>query len=205
MDAPEQPRLYLATPAVFDVQSFPDVIARVLDSADIACVRLALAGRDEDMLGRSADALRDLTIERDIPLVIDDHVVLAERHALDGVHLTDGAKSVRAARKALGPDGIVGAFCGQSRHDGMNAGEAGADYISFGPVGGMLGDGARAETELFQWWSEMIELPVVAEGGMSAETVSAIAPYTDFISIGDEIWNTPAPEDSLRQILSAIL
>ena len=31
-------------------------------------------------------------------------------------------------------DAIVGAFCGTSRHDGMTAGEMGADYVSFGPV-----------------------------------------------------------------------
>ncbi|HIE71875.1 MAG TPA: hypothetical protein EYP98_17775, partial [Planctomycetes bacterium] len=57
----------------------------------------------------------------------------AQRLGLDGVHLTDGSRSVRVARKELGPDAIVGAFCGTSRHDGMVAGEAGADYVALGP------------------------------------------------------------------------
>jgi thiamine-phosphate pyrophosphorylase len=49
----------------------------------------------------------------------------------------------------------------------MAAGENGADYIAFSPVGDMgLGDDIRAERDLFAWWSEMIELPVVAEGGL---------------------------------------
>ncbi|MCV6586243.1 MAG: thiamine phosphate synthase [Marinibacterium sp.] len=206
MDAPEPPRLYLATPPVFDLEAFPDILARVLDSADIACVRLALAGRDEDMLGRSADALRDVTLTRDVPLVIDDHVLLADRHALDGVHLTDGAKSVRAARKALGPDAIVGAYCAQSRHDGMSAGEAGADYVSFGPVGGgALGDGTLAEPELFEWWSQMIELPVVAEGGLDPAALASVVPFTDFIGIGDEIWSTDDPAATLGALIAPIL
>ena len=49
------------------------------------------------------------------------------------MHLTQGARGVRHARKELGADAIVGAFCGASRHEGMNAGEAGADYVSFAP------------------------------------------------------------------------
>lgn len=65
-------------------------------------------------------------------VVIDDHVKLAQRHGLDGVHLTDGARAVRDARKELGDDAIVGAFCGSSRHEGMTAAEHGADYVSFG-------------------------------------------------------------------------
>ena len=78
--------------------------------------------------------MRGVTDARDIALVIADHTLLAERIGLDGVHLTDAARSVRHARKTLGEDAIVGSFCGGSRHDGMAAGEAGADYISFGPV-----------------------------------------------------------------------
>ena len=33
--------------------------------------------------------------ERDIAVVIDNHIALAERHGLDGVHLLDSARSVR--------------------------------------------------------------------------------------------------------------
>ena len=60
------------------------------------------------------------------------------------MHLGDGARQVRAVRKALGADAIVGAFARASRHEGMTAAEIGADYVSFGPVGDTgLGDGAR--------------------------------------------------------------
>jgi thiamine-phosphate pyrophosphorylase len=187
----EHPQIYLITPPEFDFREFPEEMARVLDSTEVACVRLALATSDEDTILRSADALREITHARDIALVIDRHVLLAERLGLDGVHLTDGARSVRAARKQLGEDAIVGSFCGDSRHDGMNAGEAGADYVSFGPVGSStLGDGSIAEHELFEWWSQMIELPVVAEGALTMDLVRALAPVTDFFGLGSEIWKT---------------
>ena len=201
----EQPQIYLITPPDFELSGFPDRLAAVLDAHEVACVRLALATRDEDRLARAADACREVTHARDVALVIDSHIMLAERLGLDGVHLTDAARSVRKARKELGADAIIGAFCGTSRHDGMTAGEAGADYISFGPVGATaLGDGSVAEPELFEWWSQMIELPVVAEGGLEPRLIAELAPVTDFFGIGDEIWRAEDPAAALAGLVAAI-
>ncbi|WP_425046337.1 thiamine phosphate synthase [Primorskyibacter sp. S87] len=205
MDAPEQPQIYLITPPEIDLDSFSDRLARVLDGAEIACIRLALSSSDEDHVARAADACREVAHSRDIALVISDHLLLAQRLGLDGVHLTDAARSVRAARKELGPDAIVGCHCGVSRHDGMTAGEAGADYIAFGPVAERaLGDGSVAGQDLFQWWSEMIEVPVVAEGGLTEELVRALAPHTDFFGIGDEIWTAEDPLTKLTALCHAM-
>ncbi len=101
----------------------------------------------------------------------------ADATGIGRVHLTDGARNVRKARKDLGADAIVGAFCKASRHEGMTAGEAGADYASFGPIGvTSLGDGNSAPFELFEWWSEVIEVPIIAEGALTAELVAKFAP-----------------------------
>lgn len=196
----EHPQLYLITPAEFDADLFPDRLARVLDGADIACLRLAFAGADEQHLSRAADAVREVCHPRDVAVVIENHLLLAERLGLDGVHFTDGARSIRKARTQLGKDAILGAFCGNTRHEGMTAGEAGADYVAFGPAGETpLGDGSRADRELFAWWSEMIEVPVVAEGALTLPLVETLAPHTDFFGIGDEIW---AADDPLAALLA---
>ncbi|ETX27546.1 thiamine phosphate synthase [Roseivivax isoporae] len=201
----EEPQLYLVTPPAFDPGPFAEDLARVLDAEPVACLRLSLATRDEDTILRAADTVREVAHARDVATVIETHVVLAERLGLDGVHLTDGARSVRAARKALGTDAIIGAFCGTSRHDGMNAGEIGADYASFGPVTtGVLGDGRVADRGLFAWWSEMIELPVVAEGGLTEEAIRDLAPVTDFFAIGEEIWTDDDPAAALARLAAAM-
>ncbi|QFT73048.1 thiamine phosphate synthase [Ruegeria sp. THAF33] len=205
MDTPEQPQIYLITPPTIELSTFPAKLATVLDGAEIACIRLALAGNDEDSIARAADACREVAHARDVAIVISNHVLLAQRLGLDGVHLDDGARSVRAARKELGADAIVGSFCGASSHDGMTAGEHGADYVAFGPVGtATLGDGTRAEKDLFQWWSEMIEVPVVAEGGLTPELIGDLAPCTDFFGIGDEIWGDDDPLGALNRLLAAM-
>jgi len=201
----EHPQIYLITPPTFELSQFPNLLASVLDVTEVACVRLALAGRDEDMIGRAADALREVTHTRDIALVIEDHLKMVERFGLDGVHLSDGSRNVRKARKELGADAIVGAFCGASRHDGMTAGEAGADYVSFGPVGASsLGDGNTAPADLFQWWSEMIEVPIVAEGNVSEESIATLRGISDFLAFGDEVWGAEDPAAKMAEFARLI-
>jgi thiamine-phosphate pyrophosphorylase len=189
-DAPVPARLYLVTPPSFSLGGFSEVLADLLDGFEIACVRLALATPSEDSLARAADALREICHPRDVPLVVTDHFRLVRPLGLDGVHLTDGARSLRAARKELGPDAIVGAYAHSSRHEGMTAAEIGADYVSFGPLTpSSLGDGTLAPFELFEWWSEMIEVPVVAEGGLPPELAADLARVADFLALGDELWS----------------
>lgn len=201
----EQPQIYLITPSEIELSRFTNILEDVLDAHAVACVRLALSTHDEDMICRAADACREVTHARDVALVIESHILLVDRLGLDGVHLTDGARSVRKARKELGNDAIVGTFCGASQHDGMNAGEAGADYISFGPVGATaLGGGEQAPTDLFQWWSQMIELPVVAEGALDENLIQSLAPVTDFFGLGDEVWQAEDPAARLGELIAAM-
>ena len=207
MAEPDQdtPQIYLITPTSFDLAHFAGQLDAVLTAHDVACVRLAMTGSDESKLSKAADGLREITHAHDVALVITDHIAMVERLGLDGVHLSEGAHQVRYARKELGADAIVGAYCANSRHDGMSAGEAGADYICFGPVReNTLGDGSYAETDLFQWWSEVIEVPVVAEGGLTVELVEKLAPFTDFFGIGAEIWGHEAPLDALKTLIAPL-
>ncbi|RJK98970.1 thiamine phosphate synthase [Paracoccus aestuarii] len=196
----DAPQLYLMTPAGAQASVLGPILTEVMDRFPTACLRIR-GGAEEDELGRLADLAREIAHARDVAVVIDDHVKLALRHGLDGVHLTDGAKAVRFARKELGDDAIVGAFCGGSRHEGMNAAEAGADYVSFGPAGdSALYRNEPAELELFQWWSEMIEVPVVAEGALTRELINQLSPVSDFIAIGAEIWTQDDPQAALAQL-----
>jgi thiamine-phosphate pyrophosphorylase len=204
--APDRPQIYLITPADPSDDAFTDDLARMLDAVDIACLRLRMASTVEDDIARVADRLRPVAHARDVPLVIDTHIGLVDRLGLDGVHLTDGARSVRRTRKALGTDAIVGAFCEASRHEGLSAGEAGADYVGFGPVGQTgLGSGARVDRDLLAWWSEMIELPVVAEGALDLALVREFALVTDFFALGDEVWRSADPLAAVKSFAAALV
>ncbi len=206
MATQDRPQITLITPPVLDLDIFPSVLARVMDGVEIACLRLSLASKDADDIGRAADAARVVAHARDVAIVIENHALFVERHGLDGIHLTDGSRAIRALRKDLGADAIVGSFCGISRHEGMSAGEAGADYVAFGPIGEAgLGLGTQAPRDLFEWWSEMIEVPVIAEGALTRTLVESFAPVTDFFALGPEIWGAEDPLAALKAVLSPIL
>ena len=205
MAQPDRPQITRITPPIFDLVSFPAALARVMDGVEIACLRVALATKDPDEIGRAADACRLVAHARDVAVVIENHVLFVERHGLDGIHLTDGARQIRALRKDLGADAIVGSYCGVTRHEGMTAGEAGADYVAFGPIGAAgLGSGAQAPRDLFEWWSEMIEVPVIAEGALTRDLIESFAPVTDFFAVGSEVWGADDPLAALKALLSPI-
>ena len=185
----EHPQVYLVTPKDFELSKFSDQLDALLDRHEVACLRLAMNTLVETEIARAADSLRNICHAHDVPIVIESHIMMVERLGLDGVHLTDGARSVRKTRDLLGKTPIIGSFCGTSKHDALTACESGADYVSFGPIqGASLGDGNVADFDLFAWWSEMIEVPVVAEGGLSLQMIEKLREVTDFIGLQDEIW-----------------
>ncbi len=203
---PARPQLYLLTPRVFALEQFSEWLARVLDAVPIACVRL-LDSADIDHLRRAAARLKPIVEARAVPLLIESHAELVNDCGLDGVHLRRGeTKGVKALRKRLGPGVILGASAFPTRHDGMVLAEAGADYVSFGPVGAPRRAGEKqVERTLFSWWAEMITVPVVAEGFISRAVIEELSEWVDFFALGDEIWHVDNPIAALKEIAAPIL
>ncbi len=202
----EHPQIYLITPPQFELSTFSNDLSSLLDNFDIACVRLRCASEAADDIGRAADNLREVCHAREVPLVVENHGKIALTHGLDGVHLTDGARQIRDMRKLLEDDAIIGSFCENSRHYGLTAGEAGADYVSFGPLAeNPLSTTDPVDFDTFEWWSQMIEIPVVAEGAITLETAEKLAPVTDFFALGPEVFSAPeTPQNALSSYLERI-
>lgn len=203
-----EPRLYLVTPPAFDAERHVPALAAMLATGTVACVRLDLGeGPGEDDWVRAANAILPACHEADVALVIAEHHRLVRPLGLDGVHLGRSRTPFREVRKALGNDAIVGVFGGAERHRAMTLAEAGADYVALGPVrvDGALGDGRAAADDLFQWWAEMIEVPVVAEGGVTVEDAARLAAFTDF-AVPDPalVWDARDPAAAIRAFAAAL-
>lgn len=183
-------RLYLVTPDRFEPEPFAALAGRAMATGWVACLRLDLGAAPEAAWRAAAQALQPVAHAHEAALVIAEHHRLVGPLGLDGVHLAASRTPVREARRALGPEKIVGAFAGASRHKAMTVAEAGADYVSLGPVGdvGALGEGTRAGDDLFEWWAEMIETPVVAEGGVSVADAARLKDWADFVVPEVAVW-----------------
>lgn len=206
-DAPAGGRVMLATPPRFDAAALAPALGAALATGAVGCVRMDMPGASEEDIRRAADILRPICHEADVALILAEHFRLAGPLGLDGVEVESRAARLRDVRAAIGPDAIMGVACGTSRHDGMTAAEAGADYVLFRPhrAEGALGDGAVADIDLFQWWAEMIETPVVAEGGVGAAEAPALAPFADFAIPDPGVWDgdVAAKVTALNAILEA--
>ena len=130
-DRAERCRLYLITPPALEPAAFTAVLADALDGGDVACVQLRLDTADDAALLAAAHALAPLCRERDVAFLVSGRADIAAQAGADGVHLGTAA-AIPEARRLLGADAIAGVSCGGSRHAGMQAAEAGVDYVSFG-------------------------------------------------------------------------
>jgi len=185
----DAPKIYLITPQTCELSFYGGALAKILDAKEIACLRLGLQSGDENTIKRHLDNLRDEAHKRDVPVLIDTHYTLVDQMGIDGVHVTRPVGELRKIRDEIGKDAVLGCHCRNSRHDGMTAGEIGADYVAFGPVSADALNPEMAEFSVFEWWSEMVEIPVVAEGNITEEDVSNLRHVVDFFALGEEIWS----------------
>lgn len=190
--------LYLVTPpglasGAVALDDFAGLLARTLDAAPVEALLLRTGGgegpRPDDALEAEIERLLPLAHDRGVPLVVEERADLAARLGCDGVHTAGDRRAVAALRRALGADAIVGAAAGASRHAAIEAGEAGADYVSFGFFDP---EPQPPEAELLTWWQEMMELPAVAMGGITLENAVALAEAgADFLALRNAVWNDP--------------
>ena len=200
-------RLYLVTPPALDPAAFRDRLAEALDAGDVACVQLRLKGVPEDGIARAAEALMPVAQSRDVAFLLNDDAALAVRLGCDGAHLGQQDGDHAAARRLL-EGRILGITCHASRHLAMEAGEIGADYVAFGAFFPTATKEAptRADPELLRWWSEVMEIPCVAIGGITPANCPALVQAgADFLAVVGAVWGHPdGPGAGVRAMNAAI-
>ena len=183
--------IYLISP--LDVGGdFPDRLARALDAAPVAAFQFRVKGMDEHEAAKLAEPLQRICGERDVAFIVNDSVSLAKRLGADGVHLGQEDGDVAEARERLGQDAQIGVTCHNSRHLGMEAGEAGADYVAFGAFFPTTTKDVKhqAEVETLELWQALFEIPCVAIGGITADNCGPLVQAgADFIAVSSGVWN----------------
>ncbi len=207
-DAPRC-RLYLITPPALDPGAFKDQLAAALDAGDVSCIQLRLKDVPDDQIKRACEVLLPVAQARGVAFLMNDRPDLAAELGCDGVHVGQEDASYAQARAALGPERIVGVTCHASRHLAIEAADAGADYVAFGaffPTATKDAPKGRAEIELLRWWSEIMTVPVVAIGGITAENCGPLVEAgADFLAVVAGVWGYPGgPAAGVKALNSAI-
>ena len=155
-------------------------------------MQLRLKDVDDDTVCRAVDALRPQAQRRGVAFLLNDRPDLTFETGCDGAHIGQTDMPYAKARAALGPNSILGVTCHDSRHFAMEAAEAGADYVAFGAFYPTTTKEAPtlAGLDLLTWWSELMEVPCVAIGGITLENAAPlIAAGADFLAVSAGVWN----------------
>ena len=199
------PRLYLATPEVDDPAPLVASLPGLLAGADVAAVLLHLKQTDQRGMISRIKALAPVIQNAGAALLLDGHVELVARAGADGAHLT-GIAALNEALPSLKPDRIAGVGGLATRHESMEAGELGADYVLFGePDARGQRPSMEAIAERLQWWAELFEPPCVGFAASREEAFEFAAAGADFVLVGDFIWNdTRGAAAALAEVEQAI-
>ena len=175
-----RPRLYLIAPPLESGEAL-ELWREALAAGDVASVLFPVKGtalQDAARIAQEAGAAALVARSSGIDV-----------SAFDGLHLEGDARDVVPFRNRH-PDHIIGHGGSAARHDAMQAGEAGADYVAFGRLQDMsVPLPLPQRVELVSWWSDIFEVPCIApaENLEAAEALASAG--ADFIAMGDWVWN----------------
>ncbi len=210
MSEAERPRcrLYLITPPALDPAGFADTLAAALDAGDVAAVQLRLKPAPDPVLRQAIAALRPVAQTRGVAFLVNDRPDLAREEGCDGAHVGQQDMAAAAARRILGPELMLGVTCHASRDLAMAAGEDGADYVAFGAFfpTATKPQATLADPAILAWWSELMEPPCVAIGGIDAANCAPLVQAgADFLAVMGAVWNhLDGPAAGVRAINAAI-
>jgi len=153
-----------------------------------------------------AQQLKELCAEHNVLFIVNDYLDIALAADADGLHLGQNDLPVKAARKLLPIDKILG--CSTTTVDqAVTAESEGADYIA---VGSIYPTTSKATAKVIgldglRQIRQAVTLPLVAIGGITQDNAAeVIAAGASSVAVISAILQAESPEEAARQIVARI-
>ena len=193
--------LYAITPDEADTaELLRKVRLALLGGARVLQYRNKLA--DAALRLKQAEALRELTREFAVVLIVNDDAALAQQVDADGVHLGGEDGSVADARAQLGSGRLIGVSCYNRLALAHEAVRQGADYVAFGSffASAVKPEAVAATPELLRRSRRELYVPIVAIGGITAQNGDQLLEAgADALAVISALWNAPDIEQAARE------
>ncbi|HXC06123.1 MAG TPA: thiamine phosphate synthase [Bacteroidia bacterium] len=186
----------------------PPELARLACLGGVKWVQLRMKKQPAEQWGIFVAETLKVCREFGAKLIINDHVALAAKHAVDGVHLGKTDMPVEEARKILGPDFIIGATA-NSLSDLELIAHTSANYIGLGPfrftttkenLSPVLG--ADGIASLVSQFKKISSLPVIAIGGIKKEDIMPLMKTGVYgIALSSAINHDKHPDEAARIVI----
>lgn len=200
-------KIYLISPPKIDLDQFSQSLKNALQTGLVPVFQLRLKDYDDLEIIKISRELKKICHDFGTSFILNDSHKMALEVGADGVHLGDEDGSILQLRKNSPQNFIIGASCYDSRHLAIEAAEQGADYVSFGAFFSSKTKTSKGKptTEILQWSSELLDVPIVAIGGIDDKNCASLTKAgADFLAIISFIWQHPKGEaEALRQIDAA--
>ena len=197
---PWHPRLVLVARPSLMGSDPAGLLASALTGGDVASLIIVEEAGHRDFQA-FAEALVPVAQAANAAVMIAGDSRIAGRARADGIHLVDADRSALddAMAKAAGRT-MVGVSGGATRHEALELGEAGPDYVFFGKLDGdTWEDPHPLNIERAEWWSAMIEIPCIAMGGSAVANIKPlIAAGPDFVALGAAVFSASDPAQAVR-------
>ena len=108
-------------------------VAEQMIAGGVDLIQLRAKARPSAEIARIAAELHGITMERGVPLIINDHPEIARVVSAEGVHVGQDDPAISEVREIAGPDRMVGKST-HSVDQAIRAFYEGADYIGYGPI-----------------------------------------------------------------------
>jgi len=131
---------------------------------------------DQEKQLRQSHQLRQLTSQYHCLFIINDDIELAQQVRADGVHLGRHDPDIARARQLLGNRAVIGISCYNSLELAATAAAQGASYVAFGRffASQTKPDAVQAQPELICQAKNILEIPIVAIGGITPDNAPAL-------------------------------
>jgi thiamine-phosphate pyrophosphorylase len=190
-------QIYLISPPKFELKAFSKSLESALKTGLVPSFQLRLKDYEESEILKISKELQKICRDNNCLFLLNDFWKIALDVESDGVHLGEEDSLISEVRKGSPENFVIGASCYNSRHLAIEASEAGADYVAFGaffPTTTKVTK-SKAETEILTWGSEMLNLPIVAIGGINSRNSSSLVESgADFLAVISYVWNHPLGE-----------
>ncbi|MBR4815787.1 MAG: thiamine phosphate synthase [Lachnospiraceae bacterium] len=168
-------RLYFITDStLYEKDEFLRRVKVALDGG-VTLVQLREKERTTREYLELARAVHELTMQYNVPLIIDDRLDIAMAADTEGVHLGQSDLPIHIARKLWGSDKIIGATA-KTVEQAAEAYEQGADYLG---VGAIYPTTTKVKTiltstEMLDKICHAVPIPVNAIGGLNKDNIDVL-------------------------------
>ena len=188
-------QIYLISPPQIELKDFSLKLEKALKTGLVPAFQLRLKNYSPLEIKNLSQEIKKICDDNNCLFLLNDFYEIALEVRASGVHVGIDDKKISQIRQNSPKNFIIGASCYDSKHLAMEAGEQGADYISFGAFFETQTKISRGKpsVEILNWASEILNLPIVAIGGINDKNcIELIENGADFLAVISYVWQHPS-------------